>query len=465
MNAPQPKKISLTEWDSRYEHLKRAGLRESFYGGPLSRHFDCGDKRLANLMFDDSPAALRLWNFLLSEDERLERHRSHGKKIVGVMKDLGTTAAMAYCFDDLVAFYPDGAWWIPCTMEMSDGLLGVADRLGFDESFCPVRAMLGAFVTGEHFPIPDLLTCSVGAICDDFSAVAQQLESMGHPICWWELPVRRTPMPDEKVIRIPGGFPLAESQVDFVQAQLEKVAREFEKLSAFELTEARLADGIASANAIRKKFRQLRELVYSTDPCPLPSLEMMIAEMMAIHYCSDIAEVAEVLDGLISQVTQRIESGVGVLPAGTVKVFWINPVADLRMMNLLEDCGGRLAGTEFMFTHALDDFCQTLPAMRAFAAAALSDPMAGPSKQRGERICRQIENFSAEAVVISRIPGASHCAMESSVIAAEIRRCFSIPIVEIEVPVIIDSTLTPLRTRIEALVESVLERRKQTNII
>ena len=49
----------------------------------------------------------------------------------------------------MVAFYPDGAWWVPCIMEQSTRDLRVADALGIDESFCPVRAMLGAFVNGR----------------------------------------------------------------------------------------------------------------------------------------------------------------------------------------------------------------------------------------------------------------------------------------------------------------------------
>ena len=53
--------------------------------------------------------------------------------------------------------------------------------------------MLGAFQTEAHFPIPGLLTCSVGATCDDLSAIAQRLEGMGHPIVWWEIPHRRDP--------------------------------------------------------------------------------------------------------------------------------------------------------------------------------------------------------------------------------------------------------------------------------
>ncbi len=171
--SDMPRQITLEEWDQRYEHLQRAGLHQPSYSGPLSRHVGDGDKRLLKLRYDNSTAALRLWNFLLTEEDRLHEARNKGKKLVGTMKDLGTVPVMAYSFDNLAAFYPDGAWWIPCVMELDAGLLEIADSLGIDESFCPVRAMLGAFVTGAHFPIPELLTCSVGATCDDFSAIAQ----------------------------------------------------------------------------------------------------------------------------------------------------------------------------------------------------------------------------------------------------------------------------------------------------
>ena len=141
---------------------------------------------------------------------------AEGKKLVGTMKDLGTVPVMAYSLPNLVAFYPDGAWWLPCMMEHSAGLLEIADSLGIDDSFCPVRAMLGAFVTGEHFPLPGLLTCSVGATCDDFSAIAQRLESLGYPILWWEIPHRRQPEPGEAAVELPGGFRAPAEQVDFV---------------------------------------------------------------------------------------------------------------------------------------------------------------------------------------------------------------------------------------------------------
>ena len=113
-----PRKLTLEEWDARYAELKLAGLREASYGGPLRRHVSQDSNlRLRHLRFDNSTASLRLWNFLLTENKRLEQARARGNKIVGTMKDLGTVPVMAYSLAGVRAFYPDGAWWTPCLME------------------------------------------------------------------------------------------------------------------------------------------------------------------------------------------------------------------------------------------------------------------------------------------------------------------------------------------------------------
>jgi benzoyl-CoA reductase/2-hydroxyglutaryl-CoA dehydratase subunit BcrC/BadD/HgdB len=455
-----PKRITLEEWDLRYEQLQIAGTYQPDYGGPLSRHLEDGDQRLLKLRYDNSAAALRLWNFLLTEEDRLHQARAGGKKIVGTMKDLGTVPVIAYSFDDVVAFYPDGAWWIPCVMELSAGLLEIADSLGIDESFCPVRAMLGAFVTGAHFPVPDMLICSVGATCDDFSAIAQRLNGLGHHILWWEIPHRRRPEPDEDAVNLPGGFPAPKCQVEFVKSELERIKAALEELTGQQLDEQRLSAGIKEANQVRRFLAKLRHLAFTAELCPIPALEMLIAEMLAIHFCSDRQETIEVLKELFDEVKNRVRAGKGVLDADAAKIFWINPVADLQVMNLLEDYGGRICGTEYLFTHALDTIPEDLPPLEALAQMALADPMAGSSADRAERICADISRFGAEAVLISRIPGASHCALEGEVIRQIVQDKFDIPILEIEVPPVTDSMRPTVRTRLEALVETVRERRK-----
>jgi len=454
-------RITLDEWDERYAELCSAGLREPDYGGPLRRHVEDGDFRLLKLRMDNSVASLRLWNFLLTEEQRLRQARDAGKRIIGTMKDLGTVPVVAYSFDNMVAFYPDGAWWIPCVMEHSAGLLEIADSLGIDDSFCPVRAMLGAFVNEAHFPIPDLLTCSVGATCDDLSAIAQRLEGLGHPILWWEIPHRRAPEPNETAVQLPGGFQAPECQVDFVVSELERVRRAFEDCAGRQLTDEDLAAGVRRANQVRQRLDELRQLAFTAPACPLPALEMLIAEMLAIHFCSDQGESVHVLDELLEETTRRVEGGVGVLPADAVRVFWVNPVADLRVMNLLEDIGGRVCGTEYLFSHALDLIPEDLPPMKALARMALADPMVGSPANRAERICADIRRFGAEAVVVSSIPGASHCALEGTVIGDIVRGRLGIPVVEIEVAPISDAMEPSLRTRLEALVETVRQSREK----
>ncbi|MBP7828786.1 MAG: 2-hydroxyacyl-CoA dehydratase [Kiritimatiellae bacterium] len=454
-----PAKLTLDQWDARYLELKRLGHPEPPYGGPLRRHAEQGDLRLRDLRFDDSAAALDLWNFLLTEEDRLAAARAAGVKLVGAMKDLGTVPVMAYSSPRLAAFYPDGAWWLPCFKMAQTPLLKIADRLGVDESFCPVRAMLGAFVTGAHFPLPDLLTCSVGATCDDFSAIAQRLNGLGHPILWWEIPHRRRPEEGEEAVALPGGFAAPRPLLDFVRGELARVAAALGDLAGKPLTNEQLAEGIHEANRIRRLLAKLRAISFTTPRAPLPALELLVAEMLALHFCSDRAETRRVLAGLLDETRRRVAAGLGVLPADAVRVFWVNPVADLKAMNLLEACGGRVCGTDYLFTHALDEIPEDRPPLEALARMALADPMAGPAVDRAARIACDARAFGAEAVVIARIPGASHCALEGAVIGEAVRQQLDLPAAEIEIPPVSDALEATIRSRLQALIETARYRR------
>ena len=459
MNTP-PCKLTLDAWGDRYQQLRHDHLREPDYGGPLRRHVvQERDYRLEQLQFDNSPAALRLWNFLLTENRRLHQARANGNKIVGTMKDLGTVPVMAYALPGVRAFYPDGAWWTPCLMECSDKLLQQAEAMGIDASFCPVRAMLPAFENGEHFPRPDLLICSTGAVCDDFSAIAQRLEQRGHPIFWWEIPRRREPAAGEPACELPGNLFAPKTQVDCVRNELQRVSNVLGELAGTTLDDTGLMAGIRAANQVRRQLNSLRQSVYLAPAAPLPALEMLIAEMLALHFCSDRAETIVVLDGLLAEVQTRLRLNQFVIPADAVRIFWVNPVADLRAMNWLEDLGGRICGSDYMFTHALDLIPENLPPLEALARTALADPMAGPTADRAARIVRECLAGRAEAVVISRIPGASHCAREGEIIREIVRQQTGIPAIEIEIPPVGDALRPTLGSRLQALIETARARR------
>jgi benzoyl-CoA reductase/2-hydroxyglutaryl-CoA dehydratase subunit BcrC/BadD/HgdB len=314
--------------------------------------------------------------------------------------------------------------------------------------------MAAAFVLGNRFPRPDLLTCSVGATCDDLSSIAQRVEGLGYPVLWWEMPARRAPEPGEHAVTLPGGFVAPASQVAFVRGGLERLQHAFAALAGAPLDDAALRGGIRVANQVRRTLAALRHLAFTAPRCPLPALELLIAEMLVIHFCSDRAQCLEVLQELLAELRRRVVAGQGVLADDAVPVFWVNPVADLRVMNLLEDCGGRVCGTEYLFCHALDEIPEDLPPLEALARTALADPMVGPAADRAQRIVREAAAVGARAVVIARIPGASHCAFEGLVIADMIRDRLGLPVLELEVPPLSDALRAALRTRLEALIET-----------
>jgi hypothetical protein len=346
-------------------------------------------------------------------------------------------------------------------MECSDKLLEQAGAMGIDASFCPVRAMLPAFQNDQHFPRPDLLVCSAGAVCDDFSAIAQRLEKVGHPILWWEMPRRRRPGPGEVACALPGGLAAPKTQVDCVRAELRCVGKALGELAGKTLDAPLLTHGIEAANQVRGLLDSLRKTVYGAPAAPLPALEMLIAEMLAIHYCSDRQETMAVLEELLEEAQARLRQEQFVIGADAARIFWVNPVADLRAMNLLEDCGGRICGSDFMFTHALDLIDEALPPWEALARTALADPMVGPTVERAERIVSQCRANGVEAVVVSRIPGASHCAREGEIIREIVRNQLDIPAIELEIPPVCDAMLPTLGSCLQALVETVKARRSQ----
>ncbi|NLE40174.1 MAG: 2-hydroxyacyl-CoA dehydratase, partial [Pirellulaceae bacterium] len=155
--------------------------------------------------------------------------------------------------------------------------------------------------------------------------------------------------------------------------------------------------------------------------------------------------------------------------------------------------GARVCGTDYMIAHAIDEMdsspkgynsiaqgnalgtgpdhhptpCKGKtndigppPSLYLLARMALADPMVGPTSQRAERICREAAHSGAEAVIVSRIPGASHCATEALIIGRLVHEQLGIPVLDLEIPPLLDPMEPTIRTRLEALVETVINRRQ-----
>jgi hypothetical protein len=112
-----------------------------------------------------------------------------------------------------------------------------------------------------------------------------------------------------------------------------------------------------------------------------------------------------------------------------------------------------------MFGHALVDIPEDLPPLEALARVALADPMIGSAQDRARLICGEMRRLGSEALVVSRIPGASHCCREGDIIRQFVRDNTGMPTLEIEVPPLSDALMPALRSRLLALVETVIGRR------
>lgn len=469
------RKITVMEWEERMPHMPEAYrdectfLRSLVPGGVRylfsPYEYSCrGDALLRRLKFDSSLAALRLWAFIFSEKDRLFLAKEKGWKIFAAMKDLGPVAVLGYAVPEALTFYADELWWAPCFSE-EPHLLDEAEKHGAGEELCYVRAALGAMVALDYFPRPDLCIAGVGACCDDFSAVMQLIESLGYPTHWWEMASRFDPMPymTERFLKTSlGNSPYQESAIKFVAGQLRGIVKRLEEISGRKITESMLEQSRASFNSIRGKVSLLRDLVYGSNRPPLPGLEMMLAEFISIHACSEPEESINVLDDLINTVKQRIGKNISPLSENPLRVFWATPPTDAALITLLEDLGGCIAGTEYMISHAFYPLSTDRPVIESVAENCMDDPMIGSARFRARRIVEGAKKYRAEGIIISGISGASHCPYDEKAIISEAAKELNIPVLSFDVPFSPGRLSEQVISRMEGFMEIIRQKRNNT---
>jgi len=465
------RKLTALEWESRKleipdEFAAQCRSLRGFIPGGVEYLFtpweySCrGDLLLRRLRFDSSPEALRLWAFLFSEKDRLFLAKNSGARIIALMKDLGQTAVLAYAFPGQLSFYADELWWAPCFAE-STHLLDAASNLGATEELCYVRAVLGAMKTLDYFPRPDLCVAGVGACCDDFSAVMQLVEGLGMPVHWWEM---TAPIPGGSGATTPfGGVPFAEKDLAFVRGQLAGVVSALETTTGVRCSEEMLRGSVALFNRLRTIVRDLRELVYGADYPPLPGLEMYLAEFIAIHTCSEPDQCFPVLEGLARVAKERLAQGLSPFKGEEppLRIYWVYPPTDASLIPLLEDMGGCVAGTDYFINHAFLPLREDTDPLTAVAENCFDDRLLCSPAMRADAIVRDIRYYRAEGVLMSGIFGASHCPWDDRIISERVRDELGLPVLSFDVPYSPGRVSEQVRSRIEAFMDIVRQRRER----
>ncbi len=455
----EPRQIDYREWHELfntisdeaveqtryYRHLPEAEWSQYLF--PPSTHAVYGNRLLRKLKFDNSPAALRLWGFVLSEGERIYRARQAGMKVAAVMGDLGAVTPLLYSFPDLIAFYPDCLWWTPFLME-SRVLFDEAAAFGLGDDCCFVRAALGAFSKKAYFPQPEISIATVGATCDDMAAVISEAGFLGNEIRYFELPLRNDTGGDkEKLIR-------------FLKNQYIQITRKLEDLTGVDFSEQRFFATIEKVNRLRGLIQNMKRLCAVSKRNPMGAAEMMNVEFAALSYYGDIEECLPVLEEINEEMTRRVESGTG-YPGQKYRLAWITPPADALLLNYAENLGGRVVGSEYVINQTAEPFSAEGDPFEILAENHIRASLMGSSDFRVNLILEQVRRGKAEGAIISGIFGSTHCPYETAPIVEALR--------ERGIPVLAFDVVAPGKklqqsqtlTRMEAFMESLRARRSR----
>jgi len=454
---PPPAKLDYAGWNAHFETVPQAAIDSvryyrdrpdadwSTYLFPPCHYLAYGARHLKRLNFDNSLAAWRLWSFVLSESERLFRARQAGKAVVATLGDLGVLPVLVNAFPDAVPFYPDCHWATPFLSE-SGVLFEAAQRYGLGENACFSRASLGAALKGAYFPDPALFLCASGATCDDFHAVMDLIDWSGRPTHWVDVPHVRDSTGED------GRSPHAARAL---RAAAEALARALDA----PCVEGGRKEAIRRVNSLRGMLARLRELTYSAPRAPLPAVEAFFAEFALLHYYGDLDECARVLAHLLRTVERRVERGESPLDdPDPVRVVWVSPTPDPRVLDYWEELGGRVVGTEYLNRQSRVPLREGGDPFDALAEALGRGSMFGTTRRRAETVLAQCERFGAEGVVIGSVFGTSHCGAEGGLLAWIAKRA-GYPVLQFEVPYTGAELSGQVRTRLEAFAELLKGRR------
>ncbi|MHC4601554.1 MAG: 2-hydroxyacyl-CoA dehydratase family protein, partial [Planctomycetota bacterium] len=413
------------------------------------------------LKFDNGLAALRLWGFVLNEGERLFRAKRAGMKVVALMGDYGGLAPLVYAFPGLVPFYPDFQYWSPFLCESTE-LFESADAEGIGENCCFVRAALGAFLRGAYFPEPDLVIAATGAGCDDLAAVAQQVEDLGHPMVWTELPWRKTPRPWYRhldVSETADGVAYDVGAREVLVGEYRRLCGVLAELAGTPFDEARLLETLRTVEEGRRRIRRIREVVFSSSPVPLPASELLQVEFAGPHFYADLPECVDVLGDVLETVERRAAGNGGFGDPEAAPVAWATPPADPLLLDRLEDLGGRLVATEFLVEQSRSPIDLTLPPLEGLAESFLQGSLLGESRTRAERLAREARTHGARGGVISGIFASSHCVSETRILRDVLARELQGPVLTFDVPSPGGRGLrNPIENRLAAYLEAMRSR-------
>ena len=226
------------------------------------------------------------------------------------------------CFD-VIPVYPENHGAMCGAAHMNVELCEVAEGMGFSRDLCSyARGDIGSAVTKGGpiggLPRPDFLVCC-NNICNTVLKWYEELSRFfGVPLYIYDTPFVRGPLPDHTR--------------DFAVRQMEEYIAFLERMTGKEFDEHRFLDVAVKSFAAISLWAQILSC-NTAKPAPMTCFDAFIL-MAPIVTLRGTQEVVDFYEGLLREMRQRVEEGIGILPAERRRLLWDNIPIWYEMRNL-----------------------------------------------------------------------------------------------------------------------------------
>jgi len=192
-----------------------------------------------------------------------------------------------------------------------------AEDIGYSQDVCGyVKNDIGLLLSGNRSPMgklppPSLLVCNYSG-CTTYIKWFEALAEFYHaPLFILDVPYLRT-------------TGVLASDIDYIVGQLHELIDLCERQTGRPFDEARLRTILAHARAAEDRWVQVLETARHT-PAPFDAYFEAVYFMAPIYILRGLPETVEYYDGLLRELTERIEHGIGPVPEERFRVVIEGP--------------------------------------------------------------------------------------------------------------------------------------------
>jgi benzoyl-CoA reductase/2-hydroxyglutaryl-CoA dehydratase subunit BcrC/BadD/HgdB len=252
-----------------------------------------------------------------------------------------------------------------------------------------------------------------------------------------------------------------ENAMQYMIGELQNFVMTMERLTGKKVDKADLTESIRFHNQMRKKIRELMDFLLLESP-PISALDFILTMVLVDDWQSDPIAANNTLDTLLMEIRERAEKGIRGkgIKDDAVRIFFSGiTTSEIKIYNILEDLGGRLAGLECVWNLFRADVNEDEDPYMAIAKRDLSIPFTQPMEQRAELVTGIAKRMKADGSIFDCAFGCNYIAKTARCVTDNMRTELNIPttIIDTDLP---GDNMAALEEHLEGFLEIVRESKE-----